>query len=113
VYDALVKCRDYFQSARRLLKTIGNQSDVEIEPESQTELINHTLKVPGVLCGGVPGAGGHDAIFVITLSDSVRPRIERAWSDWASSKEGVQICPLLLSAAAAGDGVKLDSSIRW
>ncbi|KAL4371709.1 hypothetical protein AHAS_Ahas06G0192900 [Arachis hypogaea] len=42
----------------------------QIEPESQIKLLDATLNLEGVLLAGVPGAGGFDAVFVVTLGDS-------------------------------------------
>ena len=83
---------------------MGNSAGVEIEPDQQTVLADATERVPGVLCAGVPGAGGVDAIFAVTLSKTTRDRVEDMWSQWS---RGSAVCPLLLSADS-GDivGVK-------
>eukprot|EP01040_Poterioochromonas_malhamensis_P007562 gene7562-8164_t len=66
--------RELFQDARSLLKYIGELSSVEIEPDSQTALLDATLLIPGVLAAGIPGAGGHDAIFQLEQL-SKQPRL--------------------------------------
>lgn len=38
------------------------------------------MKMDGVLLAGVPGAGGFDAVFAITIGSSVRDRVESEWS---------------------------------
>lgn len=43
---------------------------MQIEPESQTKLLDATMNLEGVLLAGVPGAGGFDAVFAVTLGDS-------------------------------------------
>lgn len=48
---------------------MGKESSVPIEPDTQTALLEATLKVDGVLIAGVPGAGGYDAIFCIIADD--------------------------------------------
>ena len=53
--------------------------NLEIEPESQTRLLDVTMDTEGVLLGGVPGAGGFDAVFAITLSDS-STNLTKIWS---------------------------------
>ena len=37
------------------MKQMGNLANVEIEPESQTQIIDQGIQVPGVLMGSVPG----------------------------------------------------------
>lgn len=52
---------------------------LQIEPESQTQLLDSTMKMEGVLLAGVPGAGGFDAVFAITLGASGE-NVIKAWS---------------------------------
>lgn len=52
---------------------------VQIEPESQTQLLNTTMNMEGVLLAGVPGAGGFDAIFTVVLGDAGYS-VTKAWS---------------------------------
>jgi len=52
---------------------------LQIEPESQTRLLDATMDMEGVLLAGVPGAGGFDAVFAVTLGDS-GSNVARAWS---------------------------------
>ncbi len=92
-----------FGTTRRLLKSMGEQAGVGIEPNDQTTLCNATEEIPGVLCAGVPGAGGIDAIFAVTLSSSARNRVENMWSLWHTTSAGkvetvTKVCPLVLSA---------------
>ena len=51
----LVSLRETFQNARYLLKYIGEQAGVEIEPSNQTALLDASLLIPGVLTAGIPG----------------------------------------------------------
>ncbi|KAK9120490.1 hypothetical protein Syun_018107 [Stephania yunnanensis] len=50
-----------------------------IEPESQSKLLDCTMNVEGVLLAGVPGAGGFDAVFSVTLGDSCS-NVSKLWS---------------------------------
>lgn len=50
---------------RECFRLITNESGADIEPQVQTELLNNSLKLNGVLTGIVPGAGGYDAISLI------------------------------------------------
>lgn len=52
---------------------------LQIEPESQTHLLDATMSMEGVLLAGVPGAGGFDAIFAITLGNS-SSHVIKSWS---------------------------------
>lgn len=52
---------------------------MQIEPESQTQLLDATMNMEGVLLAGVPGAGGFDAIFAVTLGDS-GSNVTKMWS---------------------------------
>lgn len=52
---------------------------LQIEPNSQTRLLDATMDMEGVLLAGVPGAGGFDAIFAVTLGDS-SSNITIAWT---------------------------------
>lgn len=86
---------------------MGENAGVEIEPDQQTALINSTMTLNGVLCSGVPGAGGHDALFAIVLSPKARNAVENLWS---SSR----VCPLLLKAAEKHrSGIQPEFDITW
>lgn len=52
---------------------------LQIEPESQTQLLNTTMNMEGVLLSSVPGAGGFDAVFAVTLGESSQ-RVVNFWS---------------------------------
>jgi phosphomevalonate kinase len=101
------------------MREMGQRAGVEIEPPFQTRIADATEALPGVLCAGVPGAGGCDALFAIYLqvpnndaaippSMSVRESVEELWSTWSereSEGEGdgpVVVCPLMLAAQTAG-----------
>lgn len=51
----------------------------QIEPESQTKLLDATMTMEGVLFAGVPGAGGFDAVFAVTLGNS-SSNVAKEWS---------------------------------
>lgn len=52
---------------------------MQIEPESQTQLLDATMHMEGVLLAGVPGAGGFDAVFAIIL-EGASDAVSKAWS---------------------------------
>ena len=100
----LLKIKLLFRNARQLLKRMGSEAGVEIEPDSQTALSDATDEIPGVLCAGVPGAGGVDAIFCI-VNKEARGAVEILWSNWPT----MAVCPLLLEADCRG--IRLDEIV--
>jgi phosphomevalonate kinase len=55
IVSKLIDLRDAFENARDLLKLMGQSSLVEIEPDSQSLLLDATILIPGVLAAGIPG----------------------------------------------------------
>ena len=70
-----------------------------------------TVATIGVLCAGVPGAGGIDAIFSLTLSPIARLNVENMWSTWGST-HSTEVCPLLLHASTNQNGIEI-ANISW
>ncbi len=112
---ALCGVRDLFQRARGLLKQLGQDAGVEIEPDAQTALLDASLALPGVLAGAVPGAGGHDAVFVLTLGDGARRGVEELWARWREHDRGCPaVCALLLHAASPSCcGIQVELDVIW
>ncbi|MBA0744229.1 hypothetical protein Gogos_006864 [Gossypium gossypioides] len=79
VVKVLLKAREVMLEIRNHMRTMGEAAGVPIEPESQTKLLDATMNMEGVLLAGVPGAGGFDAVFAVTLGDSSR-NVTNAWS---------------------------------
>lgn len=75
---------------RRLIRDMSRLSDVPIEPERQTELLDALSEVEGVYGGVVPGAGGFDALALLTRrDDDTKGRVDaflRRWSQENASK---------------------------
>ena len=118
----MVTLRVLFRQARKLLKQMGECAGVGIEPDEQTALADATERLPGVVCAGVPGAGGVDAIYAIVLSSQARERVEWLWSTWSSSSTTTDtaatvtsVCPLLLRADShdAPQGARTEEDIDW
>ena len=127
----LSNLRKLFNQARELMREMGTAAGVEIEPVQQTQLADQTEGISGVLCAGVPGAGGNDAIFAIVLSVKARTRVESMWSEWGTgtvsgtgtgsgsgsgsvSSVGTVVCPLLLKAEGGmKSGVRPEFDIGW
>nr|CCA15541.1 conserved hypothetical protein [Albugo laibachii Nc14] len=89
--------RQSFLHVRQSLRELGRLTDALIEPPEQTALIDETMKVPGVLFAGVPGAGGYDAIFVVAMDESVLTHVEDFWEVWSANHSSI-VCPLLCEA---------------
>jgi phosphomevalonate kinase len=81
---------------------MGDQAAVPIEPTSQTQVLEESLTVDGVLLAGVPGAGGYDAICCVIADDgegdgSTFQQLLEVWK-----REKVPICPLLAREERSG-----------
>ncbi|RVW80535.1 Phosphomevalonate kinase, peroxisomal [Vitis vinifera] len=79
VVNALLAARDAMLRIRSNMRQMGEAAGIPIEPDSQTRLLDATMDMEGVLLAGVPGAGGFDAIFAVTLGDS-SSNITKAWT---------------------------------
>jgi len=62
-----------FRAVRQLLREMGQRSGADIEPASQTALLDATAQLEGVVLAGVPGAGGMDAVFAVVQTDRSEP----------------------------------------
>lgn len=110
--QALLELKGVLGQCRKLLKRMGDRAGVGIEPDSQTALANATEGIAGVVAAGVPGAGGVDAVFAITLSAASRDLVEQLWAGW--SEGGSQVCPLMLRADVGQlAGVRAESTLKW
>ena len=109
---------------RQHLRSMGEQAGVGIEPPQQTELLDATMQVPGVIAAGVPGAGGVDAVFTLVLGTAtssvvVRTAVEALWSSWGRNADQAatlvgSVCPLLLSAdVGIQAGVRAEFDLGW
>lgn len=76
-------------TSRRLLRQVGVEAGVPVEPTELTGLLDETAALPGVFATGCPGAGGYDAIFALVLGDHVAAAVEAFW-------ESKNVCPLLV-----------------
>jgi len=107
VGEALYNTRNAFSEARTCFRNMGEQANVPLEPECQTQLADATLAVDGVLACGVPGAGGYDAIFAIVLSPSVAKEVDGLWTKW----EKMIVLPLILKEDARGVTLETNFSL--
>nr|CAD1845146.1 unnamed protein product [Ananas comosus var. bracteatus] len=79
IVKSLLGARNAFVEIRSHMRQMGNAAGVPIEPESQTQLLDTTMEMEGVLLAGVPGAGGFDAVFAIILGEASNA-VAKAWS---------------------------------
>ncbi|KAF9593616.1 hypothetical protein IFM89_024300, partial [Coptis chinensis] len=79
IVKALLGARDAVFQIRFHMRLMGKEAGVPIEPESQTQLLDATMNMEGVLLAGVPGAGGFDAVFAVTLGES-SSSLTKMWS---------------------------------
>lgn len=104
----LSNLRAAVQESRRHLKAMGDAAGVPIEPNEQTELIDKTLEIPGVIAALVPGAGGYDAIACLYVN---HPKVRQAVADFWCSWPSVSVCPLTVQCGRHGEGIRLENSI--
>ncbi|KAF8502046.1 Phosphomevalonate kinase [Russula emetica] len=90
------------EQIRSKMREMGRLSGVEIEPEQQTKLLDASVSMAGVIGGGVPGAGGFDAVWLLvceppedTPGIPPLPRIERLWTSFPG------VAPLLAQESKA------------
>ncbi|KAI3619044.1 phosphomevalonate kinase [Moniliophthora roreri] len=99
VASAFHEVHEITQMIRDRMRKMGQLADVPIEPTKQTELLDMCVSQAGVIGGGVPGAGGYDAIWLLVCDpDESLPdqwpgpsdRIDYLWTNY----EGVNVSPL-------------------
>ncbi|KAF5647209.1 phosphomevalonate kinase [Fusarium sp. NRRL 52700] len=94
-------------AVREMIRQIGSASDVPIEPDSQTELLDALSTVEGVYGGVVPGAGGYDALALLMKDDEeTKQRVEEFLDKWAKEK-GTKV--KLLGVKGEMEGVRSES----
>lgn len=68
---AVVECMQdlklHFGISRSLMRNMGDKAGVAIEPPFQTRIADATEQLAGIICAGVPGAGGCDALFALYI----------------------------------------------
>lgn len=99
---------------RALIRLMGEESGVPIEPPEQTRLIDACSDLPGVIGGVVPGAGGYDAVaLLIEDRDEVAERLSAFVKDWDFGGTGRVS---LLGVREEMEGVRLEREqdyIQW
>lgn len=109
--DVFAEAHRLSEDVRAKMREMGKLSGVPIEPPEQTELLDACMSGAGVIGGGVPGAGGYDAIWLLVLDPTNCPpqelpssRIEGVWASW----KGLDVSPLSASESVA-KGVRLET----
>ncbi|KAI0769610.1 Phosphomevalonate kinase [Trametes elegans] len=111
VIEGFIDAHTLSQGIRENMRTMGERAGVPIEPPEQTALLDACISAAGVIGGGVPGAGGYDAIWLL-VCDPVNcaaeelpaRRVERVWGTYAA----LDVSPLLASESAA-KGARVES----
>ncbi|KAI0356290.1 Phosphomevalonate kinase [Trametes cingulata] len=111
VIEVFLEAHTLSEGIRDNMRDMGERAGVPIEPPEQTALLNACISVAGVIGGGVPGAGGYDAIWLLVCDPLNCPpeelpasRVERVWSTYT----GLDVSPLLASESVA-KGVRVES----
>ncbi|KAI1796392.1 phosphomevalonate kinase [Ganoderma leucocontextum] len=111
VIEAFVDARQISENIRDNMRKMGELASVPIEPSEQTALLDTCVAIAGVIGGGVPGAGGYDAIWLLVCDPPNCPheelpstRVERVWSTY----KGLDVSPLL-AAESAAKGVRVET----
>ncbi|KAI6046084.1 ribosomal protein S5 domain 2-type protein [Pisolithus marmoratus] len=96
VTQAFYRAHQAGQTTRLLMRKMGECAGVHIEPPTQTELLNESIAQAGVVAGGVPGAGGDDAIWVLVLEskdvlETPLHRIEQVWREFEQRTQSMEI----------------------
>ena len=124
-WDVALKLLDLrlaFLECRQNLKGMGEAAGVPIEPDEQSALADATMKLPGVVAAGIPGAGGYDALFVIYVkghdtnggkSDQVRDEIGNLWREMSDKNDDTVVCPLSVRAATGSRGGLCSTKLDW
>ncbi len=94
--EALSDFREAFDNGRLLTKRLGELSNVSVEPDDCTKLIEESKK-NGAFVAKLPGAGGKDSIAALTLNVKDQERLRAFWktrkdlsiSDITAVKDGV------------------------
>lgn len=91
---------------RELIRAMGAQSGVPIEPEGQTALLDALKEVDGVYNGVVPGAGGFDAVALLMDDDAAtEQRLKDYVKGWSREhNENVR----LLNVKGELEGVRVE-----
>ncbi|KAF3107859.1 phosphomevalonate kinase [Orbilia oligospora] len=104
--DYIDTIKQRITAIREMVRELGTKSAVEIEPESQTKLLDAAANdVEGVIGGVVPGAGGFDAVcFLYERKDGVEQSLREFLGNWKVENGVVKA----LELGQEGEGVRIE-----
>jgi phosphomevalonate kinase len=114
-YDRLVKA---IRLVREMIRDMSRLSDVPIEPNEQTQLLDVCSQVEGIIGGVVPGAGGYDAIALL-MEDSHEAvqRLQECLEKWNSKSLGNEKSTAgrvsLLKVREDDEGIRIEDPTRY
>ncbi|BEJ16520.1 hypothetical protein CspHIS471_0511250 [Cutaneotrichosporon sp. HIS471] len=83
ISTALQSLTATIEAIRTGMRKMSASSQVPIEPPEQTRLLDACSALPGVLGGGVPGAGGYDAVWILVIDqDAIANSVQDVWGGW-------------------------------
>ncbi|KAH6607504.1 phosphomevalonate kinase [Trichoderma cornu-damae] len=92
---------------RELIRQLGREADVPIEPDTQTALLDGISSIDGVYGGVVPGAGGYDALALLMRDDDqTQSQVEDFLAKWSREKDAKV---KLLGVKGEVEGVRQES----
>lgn len=92
---------------RELIRQMGRESGVPIEPDTQTELLDAVSALDGVYGGVVPGAGGYDALALLMRDDDqTLAQVQDFLATWSREKDAKV---KLLGVKGEMEGVRQES----
>ncbi|KAK1256116.1 hypothetical protein MKX07_008375 [Trichoderma sp. CBMAI-0711] len=98
---------DKLRQVRELIRQMGREADVPIEPDSQTELLDAISALDGVYGGVVPGAGGYDALALLMRDDDeTLARVQDFLAAWSRERDAKV---KLLGVKGEMEGVRQES----
>lgn len=87
---------------------------LQIEPLQQTEMLDETMALDGVVLSGVPGAGGYDAIFAVALGEAAVGRVADFWSQHSVVPLGSGVSDSVVEAQSRGiESVVVTTLAPW
>ncbi|PPQ67289.1 hypothetical protein CVT25_005873 [Psilocybe cyanescens] len=99
------------EEIRAQMRKMGTLSGVPIEPVEQTKLLDTCVALAGVIGGGVPGAGGYDAVWLLVCdpenSKHAQTPLECVEHIWSTYTE-LSVSPLS-SKESLAKGIRLES----
>lgn len=96
--NALEKFRAAFDRGRIITKKLGLLSNVGIEPDDCTALIEDSIK-NGAFVAKLPGAGGKDAISALSINQISQKALYRFWK----SKKELRVLKISFTSNGAND----------